>query len=209
MFRSKKKDDVDFVDTGRFIVTGHGTVYRATESSLTEYAPGLLDRVPLEALLRDSDQWLRLPVNLSLWFLPVGLIEGGPWLGAGGMISVYLATAVLSPAGVSLYFLPVARLLDRVSLQAIYFIVTLSLLAQGGRLPEMWTGVGGFVALRWSLLSRALLPIVDRSTGYLYRMPVPDQVLRAIVIKYAIRFGVSIPSLSDIEDDVRSITGSK
>ncbi|MDX1740477.1 MAG: hypothetical protein R3178_04250, partial [Rhodothermales bacterium] len=195
-----------FVDTVTFIVTGNGTVYRSTEKSLREYAPGLLERVPLDKLVTDSDLWLRLPMDLSLWILPVGLWQGGPWLGATSMISVYVVSAVLSPAGVSLYAMPLVRFLDRVTLQALYFIVSLSVLAQNGRLPEMWTGVGGFVVLRWSLMSRALGPILDRATGRIFRMPVPDQVLRAVIIKYAIRFGVSIPSLSDIEEDVKSIT---
>jgi hypothetical protein len=202
------QNGADYVDTGRFIVTNRGTVYRSTEASLDEYAPGLLDRAPLAKLVGDADLWLRLPVDLSLWVLPIGLIHGGPWLGATGMVSAYLAAAVLSPAGVSLHALPVLRVLDRVALQAIYFIVVLSILAQNGRFPELWTGVGGFVVLRWSLLSRALAPVVDRVAERFYHMPVPDQVLRAVLIKYAIRFGVSIPSLSDIEEDVRSITGS-
>ncbi len=188
-------------------MTANGTIYRSTEKSLREYAPDLLERVPLDKLVADSDLWLRLPMDLSLWILPVGLWQGGPWLGATSMVSVYLASAVLSPAGVSLYAMPVVRFLDRVTLQALYFIVSLSVLAQNGRLPEMWTGVGGFIVLRWSLMSRAMSPLIEMATGRLYRMPVPDQVLRAVIIKYAIRFGVSIPSLSDIEEDVKSITG--
>ena len=208
MFGFSRKETVEFVDTGRFIVTGSGTVFRSTKKSLDEYAPGLTERVPLEKLVGDADLWLRLPMDLSLWVLPIGLFQGGPWIGATGMISVYLVSAVLSPAEVSLYAVPMVRLLDRVTLQALYFIVTLSILAQNGRFPELWTGVGGFVVLRWSLLARAVEPVVHSLTKRLYSMPVPDQVLRAVMIKYAIRFGVSIPSLSDIEEDVRSITGS-
>ena len=196
-----------FVDTGRFIVTGNGTMYHSTEESLDKYAPGLFERVPLDRIVGDSDLWLRLPMDLSLWILPVGLFQGGPWLGATGMVSVYIVSAVISPAGVSLFALPVLRVLDRVTLQAIYFIITLSILAQTGRFPELWTGVGGFVALRWSLLSRAASPVVTSAASRLYRMPVPDQVLRAVIVKYAIRFGVSIPTMSDIEHDVKSITG--
>lgn len=208
MFGLSRQPATVFVDTGRSIVTGSGTMYHSTEESLQEYAPGLFERVPLERIVGDADLWLRLPVDLSLWILPVGLIQGGPWLGATGMVSVYLVSAVLSPAGVSLYGIPFIRLLDRVALQALYYIVTLSLLAQSGRMPELWTGVGGFVALRWSLMSRALDPVVAYVTGRLYRMSVSDQVLRGVIIKYAIRIGVSIPSLSTLEDDVKSITGS-
>jgi hypothetical protein len=207
MFGSGRQTAPEYVDTGTFIVTGNGTIYRSTEDSLSEYAPGLLDRVPLAKIVADSDLWLRLPMDLSLWILPVGLWQGGPWLGATSMVTVYLLSAVLSPAGVSLYTMPVVRLLDRVALQALYFIVSLSVLAQSGRLPEMWTGVGGFVVLRWSLMARAFDPLVRKATERMYHIPVPDQVLRAVIIKYAIRFGVSIPSLSDIEEDVRSITG--
>ena len=209
MFGSGNSREVEFADTGRFILTDHGTVYRSSEASLNEYAPGLLDRVSLGRVLEESDMWLRLPVDLSLWVLPVGLLQGGPWIGATGMVSMYFAAAVLTPSGFSVYAVPVVRLLDRVVLQALYFILTLSIMAQTGRFPELWTGVAGFVVLRWSLLSRVLEPVVERATRALYRMPVADQVLRSVIIKHAIRLGISIPSLSSIEDDVRSLTGGQ
>ncbi len=209
MFGSGSSREVEFADTGRFIVTDHGTVYSSTEVSLEEYAPGLLDRVPLGRVLEESDLWLRLPMNLSLWVLPAGLLQGGPWIGATGMVSMYVAAAVLTPSGFSVYAVPVARLLDRVTLQALYFILTLSIMAQTGRFPELWTGVAGFVVLRWSLLSRLLEPAVERAARALYRMPVADQVLRSVITKHAIRLGISIPSLKRIEDDVRSLTGGQ
>jgi hypothetical protein len=209
MFWKVEGKESEFVDTGQFMVTGHGTMFRSTKHSLEEYAPGLMERVPLARLLGDSDLWLRLPMDLSLWILPFGLVQGGPWLGATAMVSVFIATTLLSPSGVSLHALPVVRILDTVLIQAFYFIAILSFLAQSGRFAELWVGVGGFVVLRWSLLSQVTSPMVERAAQRLYGMAVPDQVLRAVIIKHALRFGISPSAVRDIEKDVRSITGGK
>ncbi len=194
--------ETTFVDTPEGIFTASGVWFRTREDSLYAYAGPVFDREPLARLFMQAEVWLRSPMTLALWLLPLLLFMLSPLQAALAALVVYVGWESLGPSFVSRTVLGVFRVLDLVLLQAVYFVLTLSMLAAQEQFAALWVGLGGFILLRWSLVRMATQPVVKRIWATLYKMPVPDQVLRSFIIRAALKYRVSLPELDRIEQEI-------
>ena len=194
--------ETTFVDTPKGIFTASGVWFRTREESLYAYAGPVFDREPLARLFTQAEVWLRSPMVLALWLLPLLLLVLTPLQAALAVLVVYVGWESLGPSFVSRSVVRVFRVLDVVLLQALYFVLTLSVLAAQDRFTAVWVGLGGFILLRWGLVRMAAQPVVKRIWATLYAMPVPDQVLRSFIIRAAMKYRVSLPELDRIEQEV-------
>lgn len=189
----------DYVDTPRGIFTASGTWYNTTEERLREYAESVLDRQPLSVLLQQSDVWLRSAETATLWTLPILLLFVTPPAAAVGSLILYVGWKSLAPSFVFLSVIAVFRWLDVVLAQAFFYVFTLSWLAGINRYTAVWVGLAGFIILRWGLLAWATRPVVRSIQQTLYSLPVPDHILRAVIIRYALKHNLSVPQLDRIK----------
>ena len=194
--------ETTFVDTPEGIFTASGVWFRTREDSLYAYAGPVFDREPLARLFMQAEVWLRSPMTLALWLLPLLLFMLSPLQAALAALVVYVGWESLGPSFVSRTVLGVFRVLDLVLLQAVYFVLTLSMLAAQEQFAALWVGLGGFILLRWSLVRMVTQPVVKRIWATLYKMPVPDQVLRSFIIRAALKYRVSLPELDRIEQEI-------
>ena len=194
--------ETEYVDTPQGIFTASGVWFRTRVAWLDAYAGAVLEREPLARLLADAALWLRTPQVLTLWFLPLFLWFFAPLQAALGAIVLYLGVATLGPSFVSRRLLGLLRVLDVVLLQAFYYVFMLSVLAAQERLVAVWVGLGGFIVLRWGLLEMATKPLARLVTRSLYALPVPDHVLRALILRAALRYDVALPEIAQIEREV-------
>lgn len=195
--------EVQYVPTDRGIFTETGTWFAATEEEVEAYADGVLRERPLQQLLTDADLWLRSPTALALWALILGLLVLPPVPAALASIVIFAGWTILGPAGVSLVGLRIMRVADSVILQALAYVAILSLLARGGAMASMWVGLAGFIAYRWSLVQRVIEPLVRPLHRSMYELPVPDHVLRSIVVRWALKLRISIPQIEEVERSIR------
>jgi hypothetical protein len=147
--------------------------------------------------------WLRSPQTLAGTVLPLLLAVVPWWVALTLALALYTSWAVAAP-GLALPGLArVAGALEHPVVQGLLYVAVLSGLAAAGRFPEVWAGVAGFVALRLGLVGavtgRALAPV----WGGLYSLPVPDQTLRAFIVRAALRRGISLPGTAEVESRVR------
>ncbi len=194
--------ETTFVDTPEGIYTASGVWFRTREDSLYAYAGPVFDREPLARLFMQAEVWLRSPMTLALWLLPLLLFMLSPLQAALAVLVVYVGWESLGPSFVSRTVSGVFRVLDLVLLQALYFVLTLSILAAQEQLAALGVGLGGFILLRWSLVRMVTQPVVKRIWATLYKMPVPDQVLRSFIIRAALKYHVSLPELDRIEQEI-------
>jgi len=194
--------ETTFVDTPEGIYTASGVWFRTREDSLYAYAGPVFDREPLARLFMQAEVWLRSPMTLALWLLPLLLFMLSPLQAALAALVVYVGWESLGPSFVSRTVSGVFRVLDLVLLQALYFVLTLSILAAQEQLAALGVGLGGFILLRWSLVRMVTQPVVKRIWATLYKMPVPDQVLRSFIIRAALKYHVSLPELDRIEQEI-------
>ncbi len=195
--------ETQFVDTPEGIFTASGVWFRTTEALLRRYAGGVFEREPLLKVLTDAEVWLRSPQALTLWLLPLFLMLIPPLSAALAALVVYVAWASLGPSFVSRTLARLFRLLDVVLLQAFYYVFTLSALAAQRHYAAVWVGLGGFILLRWGLVRWATQPLVRLLWTSLYRLPVPDQVLRSLILRAALKYGVSLPEIDRIQKEIR------
>ncbi|BBM68760.1 hypothetical protein [Rhodothermus marinus] len=191
-----------YVDTPRGLFTAAGHWFRTTEALLQAYAGPLLEKEPLDRLLRQADAWLALPSLLMLWPLLPLLWGGGPAVAVGVALALYLLGHLLLPLLILRPLTPILTLLANPWLQGAAYVAGLTALAWSGRLPAVWMGLAGFVLVRWGLLDRLLRPLLDRLHAALYPLPLPDQVLRTLILRAALAHRVALPELQAMEQEV-------
>jgi len=191
-----------FVDTPEGIFTASGVWFRTREAWLHDYADAVFDREPLARLVAQAEVWLRSPQTIALWLLPVMLWVGPAVYASLVVLVVYVGWESLGPSFVSRTLVQVLRVLDLVMVQAVYYVVLLSVLAAQQQMAALGVGLGGFILLRWGLVRMATRPVVRRIWRTLYRLPVADHVLRAFIVRAALAHGVSIPEFDRIEREI-------
>ena len=147
-----------YVDTPKGIFTDSGYWYRTRESMLQDYAAEVFEHESVGRLLAKSDTWLRSPKTLTLWILPLLLVSVGPIQAVATTLGFYLVWKILSPSVVSRFLLPVIRLLEVVLLQALWYLWMMMRAAGAEQWTALAIGLGGFVILRWGILSYLMRP---------------------------------------------------
>ncbi len=191
-----------FVDTPRGIFTDSGIWFRTREAWLRSYAGEVFDREPVDVIIAQAELWLRSAQALTLAVLPALLLFIPPINAALASLVLYVAWKCLSPSFVSRRLVPIFRALDFVPLQAIWYIVLMSLAAINGEYVVLAVGLGGFILLRWGVVRSGTRPIVDRIQSTLYTLPAPDHVLRAFIVRAALSYRITIPDLAGIEKEI-------
>ncbi len=192
-----------YVDTPGGIIAADGMRFHTTERLLREYAGPVLDAVGLPTLVRRAGVWLRTPQTLAVILLPFLLLVVDWWWAAALTFVVYALWTVGAPGVVVPSLARVARILEHPVLQGLLYVGVLSALAAAGRYGAVWTGVAGFVALRLGLVEALLRPILRPALRHLYPLPPADQALRSLIIRAALRRGVTLPEVEPIEASVR------
>lgn len=199
----------EYVNTPQGIFTASGVWFSATEETLRDYAGPLFEHVSLSVLLRRAVLWLRSAQVLTLWILPALLFFLSPLSAVLVALAFYVAWRVLSPSFATRLGAAAIGFLDKAVLQGLYYVFALSILAGQGRLVAVTVGLTGFVLLRWGLLERLLHPLLRRLWRSLYELPVPDQVLRAFIIRAALQHGAELPDLERMRRRILEVWNRK
>ena len=196
--------DVPFyVDTPAGLLAADGVHYRTTEPLLREYAPGVVEAVGVGTLLQRAGVWLRSPQTLAALFLPALLLVMPWWAAAGTALLLYALWSAAAPGFVAPGLAGPLRVLEHPVTQGLVYVGALSAFAAAGRYDAVWTGMAGFVALRLGAVAAALGPVVGPMQEALYPLPAPDQTLRSLIVREALRRGVSLEGMDAIERRVR------
>lgn len=196
------KSEIEYHNTSQGILTESGIWYRTTVDLLDEYAGELFEREALGVHLARSDTWIRSPHTLSLWLLALGLMVYNPWQLAIAVPGFFLIWQIIAPALVNRSLSPYLRLLDAALLQAILYATIMSVLAMSGQYLAVAVGLVGFVCIRWGVLTYLMRPFVARCWKSFYKLPASDHVLRAFMIRSALRYGINLTEFKKIEQSI-------
>ncbi len=196
------KKTVEYHSTPQGILTESGVWYKTTIQHLNDYAGDLFDQEPLDVYLALADTWIRSPYTISLWLLPFGILSYDLFQWSVIVLSFFLIWQIIAPALVNRTLSPLLKLLDAVLMQALLYAVTMSILAMSGRYDALAVGLLGFILFRWGILSYLTRPIVTFCWKTMYTLPAPDHILRAFIIRGALRNGITLADFEDIERKV-------
>ena len=196
------KSKVIYHSTPQGILTESRIWYRTTVDLLNEYAGELFEREPLEFHLARSDMWIRSPHTLSLWLLALGVMYYHPWKLAVTVPLFFLVWQIVAPALVNRTMASLLRVLDAAILQAVLYAGTMSMLALDGQYGSLAVGLVGFICFRWGILTYLTRPVVVRCWKIMYKLPVPDHILRAFLIRSALKHGINLAGFGEIEQGI-------
>ena len=185
------------------IQTVSGTRFRTTEALLYEWAGPVIEQTSLDTLIDRAEVWLRAPATLALWALPLLLLVLPAWVSGVAALSLYAAAALVLPAFPHPGTLAAAAALEKPILQAPFYVIVLSLLGMSGQTPAVLIGLAGFLSWRLELIQRLVRPLLAPLWSRLYPLPMPDQVLRALVVRTALQRNIRLPELERLEQSAR------
>ena len=191
-----------YVDTPRGIFTAGGIWFGTREADLKEYAGELLEKAPLDFLIRQTELWLRFPQTVSLWLIPLLLFSLGIPETVLIVLSTYLVLESTGALLVNRLFSPFLRFMDHVGVQAGLYIITLSVLGASGFHMGVITGLLGFILFRWGLIEKLFKVLFQWFRQKFYPLPYPDQILKSLMIRYALYHRIDLPQLAEMEGDI-------
>lgn len=192
------------LDTPQGLVSPNGVHFHTTRALLEDFAGPVFQVVSLPKLIERAEVWLRSGAAVALWTLAGLLLVVSPlWAGLGALF-IYVFWEVLSPLWVSRRFVGLLRGLENPIVQAVLYVAVLSALGVRGQVGAVGLGLAGFVLVRWGIVPRLLRPLLRLLRRPLYTLPVADQVLRAFVLRAALRHGVVLPELEALKKDLRT-----
>lgn len=200
--RDRGTTDTTFVETPQGIFTAAGVWFATTREAVERYAGEVLQHESLERLIARASVWIRSPETLTVWLLPVFMLLIEPVPSSLAAATVFVAWKTLGPSAVSRWVERVFAVLDLVWLQGAYYVGILSYFAALGQYAAVWTGLAGFIVVRWGLLGRVTRPLVKPMQRSLYVLPVPDQILRGFIIRTAMAQRISLPELDRMERQI-------
>ena len=193
-----------YVDTPAGLLAADGVLYRTTEPLLRDYAGPVVEAVGLGVLLRRAGAWVRSGRTLALVFLPLLLFVVPWWAALLLAVLTYALWTAVAPGVVVSSLEGAMRVLETTAVQAVLYVALLSVFAASGEFAAVWAGVAGFVAFRLGAVEAALRPVIAQIHASLYPLPAPDQTLRSILVREALRRGISLPGIDRIEARVRA-----
>lgn len=183
MFKHERRGtDQLFIETKVGIITRNRNWFHTTSGHIAQYAPGLLDVVPLDTLIRDAEAWVRSADSLSLILLFVLLFLVNPWLAALITLAFhwlwynYKSGFVVRPMGRFLSFINS----DGFTMTTAF--VVLSLLGMGGEYVAAVIGIVFFFLLKLGLLKMGWDKLAK---GHAESLTLNDRVLKMVIIKHA------------------------
>jgi len=192
-----------YLDTPGGLISASGVHFRTTRALLEQFAGPVLEKVSLDTLLERAEVWLRSGQTVALWVLALLLFVLPPVGAALAALTVYLGWETLGLSFVSRRLVAVFRVLEKPFVQAVLYVAVLSYLGSEGHAGAVGVGLAGFVLIRWRVLPLALKPVLRLLRRPLYTLPPPDQVLRAFVLRAALRHNVDLPELEQLKRDLR------
>ncbi|PEN15310.1 hypothetical protein CRI94_03260 [Longibacter salinarum] len=195
-------DGRTFVDTPYGLFTEQGLWFHVREEELETYATDVLDAVSIDTLVAWASVWLRSPRTLSLWLLPIFLWTLSPVWAAGAMLGVHGLWTLFGPSLVSELAARLLGYLENVLAQALYYVLILSALASSGAQVAVIVGLSGFIALRFQLVDKGMKFALRPAIRRMYSLPLPDQVLRAFLIRVALNRRLPIPQLDEMASEM-------
>ncbi|NNF57471.1 MAG: hypothetical protein HKN04_04450 [Rhodothermaceae bacterium] len=201
--RRPDRDTPIYLDTPTGIVTTAGTRFRTTEGLLHEFAGPVFAQEPLERLIRHAEAWLRGGVALALCVLLLGVLWVPAWLAGLLAVLTYTVWEGVAPSAPSVAGARLLRVVEHPLVQGVPYVIVLSLLGMAGRIDAVVVGLLGFVGFRLGAIQALLRPLLDPLRARLFPLPVPDQVLRAFIVRAALRHGVALTELTQLEQSAR------
>lgn len=198
------RDTPSYFELRSGIVGADGVRFSTTEKLLREYAGPVLDAAGLGTLIRQAEVWVGSGVAVGIVSLAGFLVFAPWWLALIASLAVYAGWSLIAPGLATPRWVRVLSLAEMPLVQALVFVAALSYAASQGNVSAVWAGLVGFVAFRLGAVRILFEPLLKPAFASLYPLGTADQTLRSLIFRWAIRLGVSLPGMAEMESRARA-----
>jgi hypothetical protein len=201
----RKTPESDFVELPTGIFTAEGIWFHTSESLLRDFAGTAVDRKGLSTLFREAAAWFRSSGTVAVLYLAVALHWLPVTAAAISSIVIFLLWRSFFSHFVLVPLVRASIMLGRPLVQGIVYIVSLSLLGIEGAYAGLIVGLAGFVLYRWGIVEWLFSRLKTLFPGEESPLPLPDRILRALLLRYTVAFGEVNPSIEEYEAKIIEI----
>lgn len=187
------------------IVTLDGGRFHTTEADLLVFAPDVVERYGMDALLKMASTWHRLPTTKGLLVLLALLPYAALWQAVAAALAVWLFASVVSPSTVFLSVIKPLQWFSHPVVQGLLYVLILSILAASGQMAAVLVGLVGFIAFRWQLPDRAGSKLIAMLRKPLSPLPAQDAILRNLIVRAALKHGYSVGGTDSMQRRILEI----
>lgn len=182
------------------ITTSNGNWYHITREGIKKYIPGLLEKYPLEKLIREADSWLKSADMLSLYLFFVLILAGsGALVAAIASVIFYLLWYFNTGAMVMPFAGPLIKILQMDGVVYTLSGAALIYFSFTGAMAAMWTGILLFFLFKVGLLRLGVQYLMkEREKGTLRA----DKVLNMLLIRYGMKIGSLTGNIEEMQDEL-------
>lgn len=195
--------DGHFIETPRGLFTSAGNWFHITRQALDTYAPGLLDKVPLEKIIKQSEIWIRSTDNLGILLFMLLLWQQGITIAVLATLLFVTVWHIYKSSFVSLPLTAVLRVTDK---EAVVLLVSLAVLSWKGMAGEYLAvpfGLAFFVILKFGWIRAAIQWV----SGFFLpgTLLLNDRVLKMLVIRYALKENIPVREVDAMEKEILTL----
>lgn len=181
-----------WAETPAGIVTVEGGHFHTTHADARAFAPEVLDRYGMDALLAMATVWYHLPTAVGLItlisLLPLISVWHALWIAS----ATWFFAAVVSPSTVFISLIEPVRWASHPVLQGLLYVLLLSTSAVQDDFPVVMAGLSGFIIFRWQLPERLFSGVVAFLRRPLSSLPAQDAILRNLMVRAALKHGYAV-----------------
>ncbi len=192
-------EDQFFIETKMGVVTQKGEWFHTTTEQISEFAPGLLEKISFSSLIKEAQAWVESASGLSLILLYVLLFFINPWLTAIITLLFHWLWYHNKSAFVVNKLYKIFIVTNSTIFLFILALVCLSILGMQQQYIALTTGLLFFVLMKPGLIRK----LWDRfSVTYSnVELSLNDRVLKMIIVKHAMYEADSSPQeLANMEE---------
>lgn len=193
-----------FIETQLGIVTRTGEWFHTTSGQIQKFVPGLLEVVPLEALIKDARAWVRSANSLALTLLMGMLFWINPWLAAVSAVAFHWLWYNYKSALVNRWMGNLLAGMNTDGYQFIIALIALSLFGMWGQYIALGVGAVLFFVFRLGLLDKLWNKLTADSS-----LTLNDRVLKMVILKYAMAENLSPRSVQQMEDKIVQMAANR
>lgn len=188
------------------IVTREGDWFHTTREQIDAFAPGLLEEVSLEELIREAAAWVKSASSLSLILLYGLLFWVNPWLAAALTLAFHWlwhhhkSGFVVRGAG------PLLRFVNSNAFLFVIAFLSLSMFGFQQQYTAVGIGVVSFFVMKPGLFRRGWERLVSTPKD---ELTPNDRVLKMVIVKRAIYEDVAPADVEKMEERLKQLALSR
>jgi hypothetical protein len=198
----RNKDRPGYVETPFGIVTAGGNWFHTTREQIESIAPQIFEHCSLQELILAAEEWVKSTDSLSLLLYFVLCLILPPVPSALLVLLFFGFWFTQKSALATSYLTTVLRWINKDGTLIITAGIFLSWMGMTNQFIALGIGIVYYFLFKLGLLRWAIQTLFRK---YRKGLPLNDRLLKMLILKYAIRYGIEVPEINQMDRQIRDL----